>query len=123
MHTDSGTSTKYRKNFPDLKYKGVKRQQKTSRIQRIFDATIKNALKVALPDAIFFTGAMKITFGFCNNCIRKIKYITDRVCLWIKNNFNVTPQKAFNKVFESMCLWHNRASLFKSIISKISMKL
>ena len=86
------------------KYKGAftaSKDKKSSPDYRAFiDVSVKNALGVSTKDAhIFFwcdenfVGKMQETFeanGIANR----------RTCLWIKNNFNMTPQVAFNKVYE-----------------------
>jgi DNA modification methylase len=99
--TGFGTSTKYRKNFPDLKYKGVKDNKKTPEYKTFLDATIKNALRAANPDAHIFYWCDENYIWLLQQLYRENKIHQDRVCLWIKNNFNVTPQIAFNKVYEA----------------------
>ena len=61
---------------------------------------MKNALGVATKDAHIF-------FWCDENFVGKMQEIFEangiqnrRTCLWIKNNFNMTPQVAFNKVYE-----------------------
>ena len=102
--TGVGTSTKYRKNFPDLKYKGVNDNKKTPEYKQFLDSTIKNALKVSNPDAHIFYWCDENYIWLLQELYRENKIHTDRVCLWIKNNFNVTPQIAFNKVYEA-CIY------------------
>jgi DNA modification methylase len=99
--TGIGTSTKYRKNFPDLKYKGVNDNKKTPEYKQFLDSTIKNALKVSNPDAHIFYWCDENYIWLLQELYRENKIHADRVCLWIKNNFNVTPQIAFNKVYEA----------------------
>ncbi len=99
--TGVGTSTKYRKDFPDLKFKGFKDNKKVPEYKQFLDATIKNALRVAKEDAHIFYWCDENYIWLLQQLYRENRIHLDRVCLWIKNNFNVTPQKAFNKVFES----------------------
>ena len=99
--TGVGTSTKYRKDFPDLKFKGVNDKRKTGEYKSFLDSTIKNALKVAKPNAHVFYWCDENNIWLLQQLYRENKIHPDRVCLWIKNNFNVTPQKAFNKVYEA----------------------
>ena len=102
--TGLGTSTKYRKDFPDLKFKGFKDNKKLPEYKEFLDATIKNALNVVKPDAHLFYWCDENYIWLLQQLYQENKIHPDRVCLWIKNNFNVTPQKAFNKVFES-CIY------------------
>jgi len=99
--TGIGTSTKYRKDFPDLKYKGVKDNKKTPEYKKFLDATIKNSLTASEKDAHIFYWCDENYIWLLQQLYQEKKIRPDRVCLWIKNNFNVTPQKAFNKVYES----------------------
>lgn len=99
--TGIGTSTKYRKDFPDLKYKGVNDKKKTGEYKSFLDATIKNALKASKKDTHIFYWCDENYIWLLQQLYKENNIHPDRVCLWIKNNFNVTPQKAFNKVYES----------------------
>ncbi len=99
--TGIGTSTKYRKDFPDLKYKGVNDKKNAGEYKTFLDATIKNALVAAKTDAHVFYWCDENSIWLLQQLYQENKIRPDRVCLWIKNNFNVTPQKAFNKVYES----------------------
>lgn len=99
--TGIGTSTKYRKDFPDLKYKGVNDKKNVGEYKAFLSATIKNALAAAKPDAHVFYWCDENSIWLLQQLYQENEIHPDRVCLWIKNNFNVTPQKAFNKVYES----------------------
>ena len=99
--TGIGTSTKYRKDFPDLKYKGVNDNKKTGEYKKFLDATIKNALMASEKDSHIFYWCDENYIWLLQQLYQENKIHTDRVCLWIKNNFNVTPQIAFNKVYEA----------------------
>lgn len=54
--TGIGSSSKYRKDFPDLKYKGVEinDSKKVEEYKEFLDSTIKNALRVINKDAHLF---------------------------------------------------------------------
>lgn len=99
--TGIGTSTKYRKDFPDLKFKGVNDNKKAGEYKTFLNATIKNALIASKKDAHIFYWCDENSIWLLQQLYKENKIRPDRVCLWIKNNFNVTPQKAFNKVYES----------------------
>lgn len=99
--TGVGTSTKYRKDFPDLKFKGFKDNKKIPEFKKFLDDSIKNALKVAKENAHFFYWCDENYIWLLQQLYQENNIHPDRVCLWVKNNFNVTPQKAFNKVYEA----------------------
>lgn len=71
------------------------------------DAILKNALSVAKPDAhVFFWCDQRYIWLF-QGIFGRYGLVNKRVCLWIKNNFNMTPQVAFNKAYES-CVYGTR---------------
>lgn len=103
LNYDTGittTSTKYRKNFPDLKFKGVNDNKKTGEYKLFLDATIKNAIKVLKGNSHIFYWCDENYIWLLQTLYKENGIRNERVCLWIKNNFNMNPQKAFNKVFE-----------------------
>ena len=95
-----GTSTKYRKDFPDLKYKGFKDTKKEREYKEFLDETIKNALQVAKKDVHIFYWCDQANIWMLQQLFKENGIRNRRVVLWIKNNFNMTPQIAFNKVYE-----------------------
>ncbi len=81
-------------------YTGKKDSKKDSVYASFIDSSIKTALTIAKPNAHIFYWCDEryiwlIQTLFCQNDIEN-----KRVCLWIKNNFNMTPQVAFNKAYE-----------------------
>lgn len=84
-----------------MKYKGFRDNKKIPEYKEFLDSTIKNALKVAKQDCHIFYWADENHIWLLQQLYQENKIHPDRVCIWIKNNFNVTPQKAFNKVYES----------------------
>ena len=86
------------------KYKGsftASKDKKSSPAYRAFiDASIKNALSVATKDAHIFFWCDENFVGKMQEIFEGRGITNRRTCLWIKNNFNMTPQVAFNKVYE-----------------------
>lgn len=63
-------------------------------------ATMASAKAVAKKDAHFFYWCDERYIGLMQACYDELGIDNRRVALWIKNNFNMTPQIAFNKVYE-----------------------
>ena len=86
------------------KYKGsfsASKDRKSSAAYREFvDAAVKNALGVAMKDAHIFFWCDENFVGKMQQIFENNGITNRRTCLWIKNNFNMTPQIAFNKVYE-----------------------
>ena len=62
--------------------------------------SLHNALLVSSPDAHFFYYCDQRYIGLLQSLYSELGIKNQRVCLWIKNGFNVTPQVAFNKCYE-----------------------
>lgn len=62
--------------------------------------TIENALSVAKPDCHIFYYNDQRNIGLMQDLYKELGINNKRVCLWIKNGFNPTPQVAFNKSYE-----------------------
>ena len=86
------------------KYKGAftaSKDKKSSPDYRAFiDASVKNALGVSTKDAHVFFWCDENFVGRMQELFEANGIQNRRTCLWIKNNFNMTPQVAFNKVYE-----------------------
>ena len=86
------------------KYKGAftaSKDKKSSPAYKAFiDASIGNALSVATKDAHIFYWCDENFVGKMQEIFEANVITNRRTCLWIKNNFNMTPQVAFNKVYE-----------------------
>ena len=78
------------------KYGGIRTNDKKSsgEYREFLKRTIMNALSISKIDAHIFYWCDESYIGMLQR----------RVCLWIKNNANLTPQVAFNKVYES-CIY------------------
>lgn len=68
---------------------------------------LENALTVTKPDAHVFYWCDQKYVGMFQETLAKHGVRNKRVCLWIKNNFNMTPQVAFNKAYEP-CVYGTR---------------
>lgn len=64
------------------------------------EATLRNALFVTKPDCHAFYWCDENYVGMVQGLFESLSLQNKRTCLWIKNNFNVTPGVAFNKVYE-----------------------
>ncbi len=68
--------------------------------QEFIKKSVEVALSVAKPDAHIFYWCDQRYIWLVQRVYRHWKIENRRVCLWIKNNFNMTPQVAFNKAYE-----------------------
>lgn len=89
------TSGKY-----DGSYTSKKDSQHDSVFAEFISASIAAALSVAKPDAHFFYWCDSRYIWLLETLYRKYGINSKRVCLWIKNNANMTPKVAWNKVYE-----------------------
>lgn len=97
------------------KYEGSYTSGKDSKKDVIYasflDASIKAALTVARPNAHVFYWSDERYIWLLQTLYRQNGIDNKRVCLWIKNNFNMTPQVAFNKAYEP-CAYGTRGKPF-----------
>ncbi len=63
--------------------------------------SIQNTLRKVKKDAHVFCYCDERYIGLLQQIYKQIGIDFKRVCLWIKNNQNVTPQVAFNKAYEA----------------------
>lgn len=98
-----GTNGKY---TPD---KYVNDNKKIGEYETFIDTSLKNALAVSKPDTHIFFWADEKFCGLIQNIYTKNNITNRRICFWVKNNFDPTPQVAFNKVIE-ICLYGTRGS-------------
>lgn len=68
---------------------------------------LENALSVTKSDAHVFYWCDQKYVGMFQGTLTKQGIQNKRICLWIKNNFNMTPQIAFNKAYEP-CIYGTR---------------
>ena len=76
-------------------------------------ATLRNGLLVAKPDAHVFYWCDENYVGLLQNLFKESGLENKRTCLWIKNNFNLTPGIAFNKAYEP-CVYATRGKPYLS---------
>lgn len=89
------TEGKYQGNFT-----GKKDSKKDGEYAAFVDATLKNALENTKPNAHVFYWCDERYIWIMQTLFSENKVKNQRVCLWVKNNFNITPQVAFNKAYE-----------------------
>lgn len=71
------------------------------------------ALPVVNEDAHIFMYCDQNYIGLVQSLMADHGLVNRRVCLWVKNNFNMTPQIAFNKAYEP-CIYATRGTPFLS---------
>ena len=98
-----GTNGKY---TPD---KYVHHSKKDGEYEKFIETSLKNALEGALPDVHVFYWCDERYVWLLQQLYTKLGVQNRRLCLWVKNNFDPTPQVAFNKVIET-CVYGTRGS-------------
>ena len=83
------------------KYGGKVTDRMTDKEYRSFlKSVLQNGLSHAYPDCHVFCWCDESYIGLLQNLYAELGIESKRVCLWIKNNSNMNPQIAFNKVYE-----------------------
>lgn len=96
------------------KYGGKVKDKKSDEEYRQFLKIIfQNGLAHTLPDAHVFCWCDEIYTGLIQSLYTELGITNRRVCLWIKNSQNPTPQVAFNKSCE-FCVYGTLGSPFLS---------
>ncbi len=75
--------------------------------EKFIEDALKNALSVSHPDAHVFFWCDEKYVWLLQQLYTKHGVQNRRLCLWVKNNFDPTPQVAFNKVIE-LCVYGTR---------------
>ena len=102
------------------KYGGKAKDKKTyEEYSQFLKNTIQNALMVAKKDCHVFYYCDQIYIGLVQQLYKELGIDSRRVCLWIKNGANPTPQVAFSKCYES-CPY---GTIGKPYLSPFSTKL
>lgn len=85
------------------KYGGTRTNDRKSAVEYrdFLKKTITNAMSIAKDDSHIFYWCDESYVGLLQDLYREMGISYKRTCLWIKNNSNLTPQIAFNKVYES----------------------
>jgi len=88
--------------FPANKFTSMKMSDSktVAKYSEFIDTAIKTALAVTKPNAHVFYWCDEKYIWLLQTIFESNKIDNKRVCMWIKNNFNMTPQIAFNKVYE-----------------------
>jgi len=95
-------------------YGGKMNDQKTDTEYRSFIKTIlENGLSIAKDDCHVFVWSDEKYIGMLQELYKEAGIDQKRLCTWIKNNQNPTPQIAFNKVTE-FCLYGLRGKPYLS---------
>ena len=91
------------------KYGGIHTQdnRSDSDYRKFLKQTMENGLKVSKPDCHAFYFCDEAYIGMVQGLFEELKLTNRRVCLWLKNNQNPTPQVAFNKAYEP-CVYATR---------------
>lgn len=71
--------------------------------------TLSNAFNSAKKNAHFFWYCDENYIWLVQTTYKKLGIVPKRVCIWVKNSANPTPQVAFNKSFE-MCVYGTRGN-------------
>lgn len=96
------------------KYGGKTNDRKSEETYKVFlKKTLENGLAATLPDCHVFYWCDENNIGLIQEIYKEVTITSKRVCLWIKNNQNVTPQVAFNKVYEP-CVYGIRGNPYLS---------
>lgn len=87
--------------------------------REFLNKTISNALSVSQKDVHVFYYCDQQYIGLLQEIYRELGINNKRVCMWIKNGFNVTPQIAFNKCYEP-CVYGTRGKPYLSNIKNLN---
>ena len=98
-----GTKGKY---TPD---KIVNDSKGAKEYESFLEQSLKNALATSHPDVHVFYWCDEKYVWLLQNLYTKNGIVNRRICFWAKNNFDPTPQVAFNKVIEP-CVYGTRGS-------------
>lgn len=79
----------------------------TKAYARFLEGTLKNALAASHPDVHVFYWCDEKYVGLVQGLYEAHGIVNRRICFWVKQNFDPTPQVAFNKVIEP-CVYGTR---------------
>ncbi len=98
----------------NMQYGGKTKDNKSDAEYREFlRLALACGLSVCKPDCHVFTYCDQKYIGLLQSLYPELGIDFKRVTLWIKNNFNMTPQVAFNKCYEP-CVYGTRGSPYLS---------
>ena len=81
----------------------------TKEYETFLGDALRNALTASRPDAHIFFWCDEKYVWLLQTLYEKYGVANRRLCLWVKNNFDPTPQVAFNKVIE-LCVYGTKGS-------------
>jgi DNA modification methylase len=93
-------------------YGGQEKDNKTEdEYKQFLKTSIENALAVSQKDTHIFYWSDECSVGILQQIYKELGIENKRLCIWIKNNQNVTPKIAFNKMIEC-CVYGVRGKPF-----------
>ncbi|MFA6896931.1 MAG: DNA modification methylase [Patescibacteria group bacterium] len=115
------TGVNYNKGIGGKKtYGGDVNDNKSDEEYRNFlETNISNALSVSQKDVHVFYYCDQRYIWLLQEIYKKFGIDNRRVCMWIKNGFNVTPQIAFNKGYEP-CVYGTRGKPYLANIKNLN---
>lgn len=93
--------------------KNVKDDRSDQEYAQFLEKTLKNGLRHCSPNTHVFYWCDQKYIGLLQSLYSKHELDPKRVCLWIKNNQNTTPNVAFNKCYEP-CVYATRGKPYLS---------
>jgi DNA modification methylase len=87
----------------------VQDNKKIGEYASFLETSIQNALAGSHPDTHVFYWCDEKYVWLLQNLYEKLGLVNRRICFWVKNNFDPTPQVAFNKVIEP-CVYGTKGS-------------
>jgi len=97
---NTGPNHKEKKIFQDNEPLYKKDNKSDNEYYEFMQQTVKNALSVADKNVHVYYWCDERFIWLFQNLFQHNGIQNKRVCMWIKNNFSLTPQIAFNKVYE-----------------------
>jgi DNA modification methylase len=97
----------------------VKDNKSEKDYKEFLNKTITNALDVSKKDVHIFYYCDQGYIGLVQELYKELGIQNKRVCMWIKNGFNVTPQVAFNKSYEPV-IYGTRGKPYLSKVKNLS---
>ncbi len=79
---------------------GEKDKRTEEEYKQFLKTSMENALAISQPDTHVFYWCDEKNVGLLQQLYKELSIENKRLCIWIKNNQNVTPKIAFNKMIE-----------------------
>jgi len=97
----------------------VKDNKKDNDYKEFLSKTIANALEISEENVHVFYYCDQSYIGLLQEIYKELEINNKRVCMWIKNGINPTPQIAFNKCYEP-CVYGIRGKPYLSEIKNLN---